>query len=88
MDRPQYESARRLVSRDLAIEITHSKWGDEERSKRLSAEDPRVQLAMRLLREATDSKSLFAIASAYAAENGAVVPEGTGARAVTPPRRR
>lgn len=87
MDRALYDSARRLVGRDLAIDITRSKWGEEEWRKRLNAEDPKVELAARLLREATDMTSLFALASAYAAEHGSAVVEGGAARAVTPPER-
>ncbi|HLU26469.1 MAG TPA: S41 family peptidase [Longimicrobiales bacterium] len=88
VDRELYDSARRLVSRDLGIEITRSKWGEEEWRKRLNAEDTKVQLAARLLRQAKDVRSLFALASAYAAEQGAsAAVEGGAAPAVTPPER-
>jgi len=68
--RSEYDQASRLVSRNLAVEITRAKWGSAEVQRRLNAEDPWVRLAADLLKQADDIRGLFAAAERYRAAHG------------------
>lgn len=65
VDRSLYDGAQRWIGRLVALEITNAKWGQQEKRKRWNADDPQVQVAARLLREAPELKTLFALAARY-----------------------
>lgn len=71
VQRSEFDAASRLVSRDLAVEITRAKWGSSEARRRLNTEDRWIQLAADLLRESGDVKGLFAAAERYGATHRA-----------------
>jgi len=68
--RSEFDQASRLVSRNLAVEITRAKWGSAEARRRLNMEDPWIRLAADLLKQADDVESLFAAAERYRATHG------------------
>jgi len=68
--RSEFDRASRLVSRNLAVEITRAKWGSAEARRRLNMEDPWIRLAADLLKQADDVESLFAAAERYRATHG------------------
>jgi carboxyl-terminal processing protease len=62
VDRLLYDRASRWVARDLAQEITYSKWGQQAARQRLNATDPQVAVAADLLRRARTPGALFSAA--------------------------
>jgi carboxyl-terminal processing protease len=85
VDRSLYDRAHRWIGRLVALEITNAKWGQQEKRKRWNADDPQVQVAARLLREAPELNTLFALAARY---NGAGAGEAgkSAGVGVTPQR--
>lgn len=76
--RSEYDQASRLVSRNLAVEITRAKWGSSEARRRLNTEDPWIRLAADLLRQSDDVEGLFAVAERYRAAHAEVREELPG----------
>ena len=76
--RSEYDQASRLVSRNLAVEITRAKWGSAEARRRLNTEDPWIKLAADLLKQSNDPAGLFAAAERYRAAHGEVREELPG----------
>ncbi|MBI4408483.1 MAG: S41 family peptidase [Gemmatimonadetes bacterium] len=70
VDRAQYGSATRWLGRELAYQISYARWGEEEARKRFGQNDPQLALAVELLRQAHDPKSLIALAARYETERG------------------
>jgi hypothetical protein len=68
--RSEFDEASRWVARDLAVEITHAKWGDAEARRRWNAEDPWIAVARDLLRQSRNVEELFAAAARYNAAHG------------------
>lgn len=65
VDRSLYDGAHRWIGRLVALEIANAKWGQQEKRKRWNMDDPQVQVAARLLREAAELNALFALAARY-----------------------
>jgi carboxyl-terminal processing protease len=65
VDRSLYDLARRWVVREIAYEITYSKWGEQVARQRTNADDPQVTVAADLLRRASSPQSLFTLAASY-----------------------
>jgi carboxyl-terminal processing protease len=80
VDRDVYDRAARWVARDLAYEITYSKWGEQVARQRTNATDPQVAAAADLLRRASTPESLFTLSAQYDAARAAT------ARLTSPPR--
>src|SRR5690606_2937324 len=55
----QFQEASRLVDRQLAVEISRAKWGQEGMAQRLNRDDNVIRTAMDLLRAAPDQQTLF-----------------------------
>ncbi|HEX7091639.1 MAG TPA: S41 family peptidase [Longimicrobiales bacterium] len=66
VERSEFDQASRWVGRDLAVEITHAKWGDAEARRRWNATDPWIEVARDLLRQARNMDELFAAGARYA----------------------
>jgi carboxyl-terminal processing protease len=65
VDRTSYDRAARWVKRDIGVEITFSKWGEEAARKRVNADDPQIMAAADLLRKATTPASLFTLGDSF-----------------------
>lgn len=85
VDRSLYDGAQRWIGRLVALEITNAKWGQQEKRKRWNADDPQVQVAAQLLREAPELKTLFALAARYDGARARDAGKSAGAGA-TPQR--
>ena len=70
MDRALYDGARRLVDRELAIQLATVGFDSEEiTTRRRMTLDPQVETAAELLREGRTPKQLFALAETRAEES-------------------
>ena len=65
--RADFEAAREPIRRQLGYEIVQTKFNETEARRRANAEDPQVQIAAEILRQATDPMSVFAIGERIAA---------------------
>lgn len=63
----QMQSARRLVYRQLGLEIAQAKWGQEGRAQRANLDDNVIQRAVQLLQSATTQGDLFRVSANVAA---------------------
>jgi carboxyl-terminal processing protease len=79
LDKALFDRAARLVSSELGIEVTYSKWGQQAVRQRTNGEDPQVAAAADLLRKASSPQSLFALAAAYEAQQKATAARSAGA---------
>lgn len=66
VDRELYDRATRWIAREIAYEITYSKWGEQAARQRSNADDPQVTVAADLLRRANSPQSLFTLAASWA----------------------
>lgn len=60
----QMQSARRLVHRQIGLEIAQAKWGQEGRAQRANRDDNVIQTAIDLLRRAPTQADLFTLSAA------------------------
>jgi len=70
--RDDFEAAREPLRRQLGYEIVQTKFNETEARRRANAEDPQVQVAVEILRQATDPMSVFAIGERIAQRRAAV----------------
>ena len=73
--REDFEAAREPLRRQLGYEITQTEFNEQTARQRANAEDPQVQIAVEILRQATDPMSVFAIGDRIAARLAAVQPD-------------
>ena len=59
--REQFDAARDAIRRQLGYEIVQTKFDETEARRRANSDDPQVQIAVEILRQATDPMSVFAI---------------------------
>jgi carboxyl-terminal processing protease len=57
--REQFSAAKRIVDREVALEIARAKWGQEGMMQRSNLDDPLVSTAVDLLRQSPDQQALF-----------------------------
>ena len=81
VSREDFEAAREPLRRQLGYEITQTEFNEQTARQRANAEDPQVQIAVEILRQATDPMSVFAIGDRIAARHAALQP-GTRAASV------
>ncbi len=62
----QMQASQRLVQQHVGAEIALAKWGPEARAQRANRDDNVVRAAVDLLRNASDTQSLFGMAQARA----------------------
>ena len=74
VSREDFEAAREPLRRQLGYEIVQTKFNEQEARRRANAEDPQVQVALEILRQATDPMSVFAIGQRVADRLAAVEP--------------
>ena len=60
----QLQNARRLVHRQVALEIAQAKWGQEGRAQRANRDDNVIRTAVQLLQRAPTQGDLFTLGSA------------------------
>jgi carboxyl-terminal processing protease len=72
VDRAVYDAASRWVAMELGDEITYSKWGEQERRRRVNSIDPQVQTAVELLRSSNTPQALFGAAEQIEARRAAL----------------
>lgn len=58
-----FAGAERLISRDLAYEISYAKWGQAVARRRLNDGDRQIEVAAELLRQANSPATLFRVAA-------------------------
>ncbi|MDR0786400.1 MAG: S41 family peptidase [Gemmatimonadota bacterium] len=58
----QFQGARRIVDREVALEIARARWGQEGMMQRSNLDDNAVSTAVDLLRQAPDQQALFTAA--------------------------
>jgi carboxyl-terminal processing protease len=86
IEKSVFDRATRLVSSELGVEITYSKWGQQAVRQRMNAEDPQVAAAAELLRKATTPNSLFSLAASFDAQQQANAVRTPGAAPPPAPR--
>lgn len=59
----QMQNGRRLVHRQLGLEIAQAKWGQEGRAQRANLDDNVIQRAIQLLQRAPTQNDLFTVSS-------------------------
>ncbi|HEX6589447.1 MAG TPA: S41 family peptidase [Longimicrobiales bacterium] len=59
--REQFDAARDAIRRQLGYEIVQTKFDETEARRRANSDDPQVQIAVEILRQATDPMSVFAL---------------------------
>ena len=67
VERSDFEAAREPLRRQLGYEIVQTKFNETEARRRANSEDPQVQIAVEILRQASDPMSVFAIGERIAA---------------------
>lgn len=72
VSRENFEAAREPLRRQLGYEITQTEFNEQAARRRANAEDPQVQVAIEILRQATDPMSVFAIGDRIATRLAAV----------------
>lgn len=60
----QFQDARRLVDRQVGVEVALAKWGQAGRAQRLNRDDNLIRTAIELLQTAQNQDALFAVAAA------------------------
>jgi carboxyl-terminal processing protease len=65
LDRETFNGGRNWIAREIASEVTISKFGREEWRKRVSAQDRQIKVAIELLQKASSPQGLFAAAADY-----------------------
>lgn len=63
IDPDVFAAGERLVSRDLAYEVSYAKWGQAEARRRLNDGDRQIEVAAGLLQQASSPATLFRIAA-------------------------
>lgn len=81
VSREAFEAAREPLRRQLGYEIVQTKFDEQEARRRANASDPQVQIAIEILRQATDPMSVFAIGERVAARLAAEAGETRAAAA-------
>jgi carboxyl-terminal processing protease len=71
VERALYDRATRWIAREIAYDVTYSKWGERAARQRSNADDRQVVLAADLLRRANSPETLFTLASTYDQAQGA-----------------
>jgi carboxyl-terminal processing protease len=79
VSRETYDAARGWLVRQLGYRIAYSKWGQEGARRRWNADDPDVEMAREVLRDASRPGDVFGIAAARL--DGADEPEAEEALA-------
>jgi carboxyl-terminal processing protease len=72
VDRAVYDAAFRWVAMELGDEITYSKWGEQERRRRVNSIDPQIRTAVELLRASNTPQALFGAAEQIEARRAAL----------------
>ena len=67
VERSDFDAAREPLRRQLGYEIVQTRFNETEARRRANADDPQVQIAVDILREATDPMSVFALGERMAA---------------------